>query len=149
MTASSTAVPPSSRLAVLATGAGLAAAGLVVAVADPSAPGSKFPPCAFHLATGWWCPGCGLTRGTHHLLRGDLTAAIGSNLFTPFVALAVIATWLAWARRSFDRPPTRWATAVIARRDEWRWWTVGLLVVIVAFAVVRNVPVAPFDALAP
>jgi hypothetical protein len=149
MTAPTAALPPSSRLAVLASGAGLSAAALVVAIADPSAPGSRFPPCSFHRVTGWWCPGCGLTRGTHHLLHGDLIAAMGSNLFTPLVAVAVVTTWFAWARRSFGRRPTRWATAAIARRDRWRGWTASLLTVAVVYSVLRNIPTAPFEALAP
>ena len=117
----------SGRVRAVACGCALVGAALVVGVNDPSAPGSRFPGCMFHQATGLWCPGCGLTRATHDLLHGDVVSALGSNLFTPFVLLAVVATWWAWTRRSF-----------------------GLLIgAMVLFAMLRNVPAAPFDALAP
>ncbi len=131
------------RLASLATGAALAGAAFLVATNDPSAPGSRFPGCAFHAATGWWCPGCGLTRGTHHLLTGDPLAALSSNVFTPFVVAGVALAWLTWALRSFGRAvrlprPALGGTAGAAA-----------IAVIVLFGVVRNLPIGPFDALAP
>ena len=118
-------------------------AAALVAANDPAAPGSRFPSCTFRQLTGLWCPGCGLTRGTHHLLNGDLGAAVASNVFTPLVALALAGAWWAWWRHAgghrtggvLDRAP-RWASPV-------------LLGAVVVFGVVRNLPIAPFDALAP
>jgi hypothetical protein len=145
-----TAHPPLGRFAPLAGGCALAAAAVLVTVYDPSSGGSLFPPCAFHTATGLWCPGCGLTRATHHLLHGDIVGALSSNVFTPFALIAIIAAWWAWVRRSFGLPldrPTAWVVASI--RSAPRWASISLLVLVVVYAVVRNIPAAPFDALAP
>ena len=63
------------RIAPIAGGAAVVAGAVLVATNDPAAPGSHFPACAFHSATGLWCPGCGLTRGLHALLDGHLGTA--------------------------------------------------------------------------
>ena len=59
------------------------AAGLVVLRAIDPATSSFFPGCPFHLLTGLDCPGCGLTRATHALLHGNLSAAVGYNALIP------------------------------------------------------------------
>jgi len=47
--------------------------------------------CPLLLATGVPCPGCGLTRGTAALLRGDWRSMAESHLFAPvFLGAAVI-----------------------------------------------------------
>lgn len=115
----------------------------MVAVADPAAEGSRFPPCLFHVSTGLWCPGCGLTRATHHLLRGDVPAALATNVFTPLVIAAIVAAWWAWLRRAAGRPTPTPAERLPAR-------AVPLLAAtFVVYGVARNLPFAPFDALAP
>jgi hypothetical protein len=138
------------RLGSVACGCAMGAAAALVAVNDPSAGDSWFPGCTFHRMTGAWCPGCGLTRATHHLLRGDVTAALGSNLFTPFVLAAIVATWWIWTRRSFGLAPGRASLIfqALQQRTSPRW-TAALLTVVALYAVLRNVPASPFDALAP
>jgi hypothetical protein len=120
------------------------AAGAAYVVANPpGAAGSLYPPCAFHAVTGLWCPGCGLTRGTHAMLTGDLAAAVGFNLFTPVVVVAAVVGWITWVQQSRGR------TLPWTGRRPASWWFVVLPAVLVGYAVVRNLPVAPFDALAP
>src|SRR4051812_20315396 len=67
----------------LAAGAAAVAAGYV-ALADP-ARAHRLPtiPCPIHTLTGWWCPGCGMTRAAHDVLTGHLGTAFGSNLLWP------------------------------------------------------------------
>jgi hypothetical protein len=137
------------RLGALATGGFLAAAAGAVAVRDPSAEGTWFPGCAFHQLTGLWCPGCGLTRGTHHLLRGDVGAAMGSNLFTPLVLIAVAAAWAAWALHAFDRMPRTRAFVGAVRDRRPAGSSAVLLTLTIAFGVLRNLPMQPFRMLAP
>ncbi|MBI5089563.1 MAG: DUF2752 domain-containing protein [Actinobacteria bacterium] len=138
----------SGRWGVVAAGCVLAGSATLVALVDPAAEGSRFPGCTFHQLTGLWCPGCGLTRGVHHLLRGDLAGAVGSNVFTPLVVIAVMAGWAGWARRAFG-----WTTARPRWRDRsaraQRWAGVGLIGAMVVYAVLRNVPGGTFSALAP
>jgi hypothetical protein len=43
--------------------------------------------CPFRAVTGIPCPGCGLTRATIELLRGDLTGSLHTHAFAPvFIA---------------------------------------------------------------
>ncbi len=108
-----------------------------VGTLDPSSTGI-FPACAFRSVTGWWCPGCGLTRAVHHLLQGDVTQALGYNaLVVPVVALLVL-TWIAWLMDSSGRRP-----AWVHRTAIPSW--LGLAIAALAFTILRNLP--SFDAL--
>jgi len=46
--------------------------------------------CPFQATTGLPCPGCGLTRGTTALLRGDLQQALAFHPFSPLVVICVV-----------------------------------------------------------
>ena len=51
----------------------------------------KMPPCAFNKVTGLYCPGCGGTRATIALFRGQI---IRSFRFHPFVLYgSVVGGW--------------------------------------------------------
>jgi hypothetical protein len=106
----------------------------VVAV-DP-AEGGVFLPCPFRTLTGWWCPGCGLTRATHHLLRGDVAQALRYNLFVIAMVAAISASWLVWLRQAAGRP-VGWVPRIPV------WTQVAAATVLVGFAVVRNLPAIP------
>ena len=131
------------RAAPVACGSALVGAATLVARLDPAAPGSRFPACQFRLATGLWCPGCGLTRGFHQLFNGHLVSALHSNLFIPLVLVAVTAWWWSWLLTSWGRPGLRmprWAVRPMA---------FGLPIAVVAYGVLRNIPATPFRSLAP
>ncbi|HZE66405.1 MAG TPA: DUF2752 domain-containing protein [Sporichthyaceae bacterium] len=124
--------------APLATLTATATALATLAVRNPEQPG-HYPVCPFHAMTGLWCPGCGSLRALHALTHGDLATAMQRNILAvlavPFLAMA----WVAWLGRTLGRPrSTRVAPPAVL-------W--GLLVLIVAFGVVRNLPGA--DWLAP
>lgn len=131
------------RAVPVACGCAMAGAALVVALNDPSADGTWYPPCAFHAATGLWCPGCGLTRGFHQLFNGNLGAALSYNVFVPLVLVAVAGSWWGWVRVSWGRAERVWPA--------WtrRWVSVVLPLTLLAYGVLRNIPAAPFDTLAP
>lgn len=117
--------------APIACGCCLVGAAVYVTVQDPTQ-GGVFLPCPFRLATGLWCPGCGLTRATHFLFRGDLSQALRYNLFVVPILLAIVAGWSAWLLRSAGRP---------SRARQWPAWAVASLIVLaVGFAVARNLP---------
>ena len=101
-----------------------------------------YPPCIFYALTGLHCPGCGTLRAVHQLLHGDLIAAFGYNPYTmlalPIIGYAFLSALLlsAYGKRLptvFVHPALIW----------------GLLVAVLSFWVLRNVPVYPFTVLAP
>lgn len=69
-----------------------AAAGAQVALVLMGLPGWS---CPMKAATGVPCPGCGLTRATVALLRGDLYASLRTHAYAPLIALALLFTGLA------------------------------------------------------
>ena len=48
---------------------------------DPNIAGNPFMACVFNKLTGFYCPGCGLTRAMHALVHFDLPRAIRMNAF--------------------------------------------------------------------
>jgi hypothetical protein len=108
---------------------------------DPAAEDSPYPLCPFRALTGIPCPGCGTLRATNRLLHGDVGAAFGYNalliLMVP-VFVYILATSLA-AVTGRERP----------RVSLPRWTGYAALVTVLAFWVLRNIPVEPFSALAP
>ena len=71
---------------------GLAAAGLGYLLLVPS---EYKIPCVFNYATGLQCPGCGLTRASMAVLRGDFQAAFNFNQLAFFVPLFLVAVFFA------------------------------------------------------
>ena len=126
----------------LAAPAFLMLAGLVVLFAWDPADSSLFPPCPFHALTGFHCPGCGTLRALHELLHGNLAAAFGLNplmvLCLPFVAYALVSSFIRSVGGRGMPAPFVPAFAI--------WMLLGA---IVAFWVLRNVPLYPFTLLAP
>jgi uncharacterized protein DUF2752 len=113
--------------------------GLTIALhfRDPHTSGS-WGYCPFYALTGLYCPGCGGLRAVNDLTHGDLAAAASSNLL--FVALipVIVVVWLRWTGRAWSGAPTP------APRDRFGVrvgaWIVVFAVVLVVFAVVRNLP---------
>ncbi|GAA3384382.1 DUF2752 domain-containing protein [Cryptosporangium minutisporangium] len=128
-----------SWLAPLAILGCVGAAGTYVLNNDPTdARLDPVGPCAFKLMTGLDCPGCGGTRMVWYLLHGDVVQAFRHHL----VALIAIPI-LAWAyvvfaaKRLFGvRLPSKRIPLVAI---------LGYLVFWVVFAVLRNLPWAPFS----
>ncbi len=115
-------------VAVLAAAAGV---GVVLFFFDPATT-MLYPRCLFHEMTGLWCPGCGTTRALHLLLHGNLAAAFRFNALS--MSMVPVAGYLIVRGDASTLKPA------------WIWL---LLVVIVAFGVLRNIPAYPFTLLAP
>lgn len=105
---------------------------------DPTTPGGLLPVCPSNALFGIDCPGCGGLRMVYSLLHGDLAAAVHYNAVA-LAALPVVGWfWAAWFA-------ARWRGA---RMRPWpRWAVATALVVVLAWFVVRNIPVAPFTQL--
>ena len=126
----------SRRATWIAGGAALGAC-VAVGVVDPNTT-RIFPQCTFKALTGLDCPGCGMTRGLHALVHGDVLRALSHNLLL-VVIIATSLVWFGWntiARRT-DRQPLR----LRFRRNT--WIVIGLAVA--AFWLTRNLPWSPFD----
>ena len=115
------------RLAALGIGAAIVALWCV----NPDT-ASWLPHCPLHAWTGLCCPGCGSTRALHQLLHGHVLAALRLN---PIAVSAV--PWVAALIFHHRRPP------VPAN------WALALLVAVLAFGVLRNLPWYPWTLLSP
>jgi hypothetical protein len=126
----STRVTSTRSEVLVATGIVLAGTALV-AVVDPHQ-GGHYPTCPLLAVTGLYCPFCGGLRAAHDLTRLDLLGALDRNpLFV--VALPVLLwAYARWARRAFTGRPVPMALP--------RWWGWGLLGLLAAYFVLRNVP---------
>jgi len=101
-----------------------------------------FPACPLLRFTGFACPGCGLTRGLHALLHGDVLTALDFNALVPlflFVFGYLFASLVSVAVRGRGLMVKKW--------NLWILW--GLLAVMIAFGVLRNLPYYPFSILFP
>ena len=129
------------RATYAAIGLLAAMAAAVIYIFDPRVPG-LYPVCPFFGLTGCHCAGCGTLRALHSLLHADIAGALGYNAFA-VIALPFIAySYISGVTRAFVRQPL--PRVFVPHR--WIW---TLLVVIIAFWIIRNLPVHPFSILAP
>lgn len=101
-----------------------------------------FPPCFFHKATGLYCPGCGATRGTWHLLHGDIMKALDSNALLPLI-LGIICYELT---RTLAKMLFAKQLPAIQVPRPLLYVIIGIVLL---FAVARNLSYQPFAWLAP
>jgi len=114
---------------------------ILLRVFDPATSGI-FPPCPIRYLTGLYCPGCGSLRAMHALLHGELARAWAMNplmiVMLPVVTYGLVSAALLELRGN-GLPeimlPAKWIRA--------------FCVVVVLYAVARNLPLYPFDLLAP
>ncbi len=100
--------------------------------------------CIFYKYTGIYCTGCGVGRAAYDLMHFNIIEALGHNLlFTillPFIAVYALLWYLAIITGK-DILVRRF---VISQKVG-----IALLVLIVVFTVLRNIPVFPFTLLSP
>lgn len=109
-----------------------AAACIVLLIAPPGSPHAKWlPKCMFYQQTGLYCPGCGATRALSALLHGDILTSLHNNVLL-IPGSVMILVLLVKPEVSLKRPVA-----------------VAIVVIVIGFAILRNIPVAPFTCLAP
>ncbi len=99
---------------------------------DPNQPG-HYPLCPLLAVTGLYCPGCGSLRAVHDLLHADVAGAVARNPLAVLAVPMLILAWVTWGRRLAGRPaphPSNLPPSAV--------WL--LLVVVLAFGVLRNLP---------
>jgi hypothetical protein len=119
----------------------LAAAGTVLFLFNPSLH-SFYPRCMLYTMTGIYCPGCGSQRALHQLFHGHLETALRCNALL-VLGLPVLAVY-------FGRRFGQWLTGgMMAPFTISSLWLKVVVGGIVLFTILRNIPCAPFNWLAP
>lgn len=132
------AVPRLAGPAMAAVAAALAAA--FIWWADPTTPGGLIPECPTKFFLHIDCPGCGSCRMLYALLHGNIRAALHYNA----VGLAGVAILgYGYARWTWGR----WRNAAVVPWHARRYAPHVVLAVVLAWLVVRNIPVEPFTGL--
>lgn len=101
------------------------------------------PGCTFHQLTGFHCPGCGMTRAAYAGLHGKIGAAFRFNpvgmVLLPLACVGLGIEITGWVR---GKPlPFRLG---IGAKGAW-----AIVVIVIAFWILRNLPWWPFTLLAP
>ena len=112
---------------------------------DPSRH-AVYPQCLLHNATGIYCAGCGATRAMYALLHGRVIEALHDNaLFVAALPLLLYVVGIyalaAWQANAWPQIPVD--TNKLTRRS------VAIVLVLIGFMVVRNLPGWPFEWLRP
>lgn len=104
--------------------------------------GSPFV-CVFYQWTGFYCPGCGAGRALFSMVHGDFLVALHYNAFFllafPFVAYYLIKQYI---RFVFRKDPLPFFQIGLSAYN-------GIMLLVLLFWVLRNIPVFPFSLLAP
>ena len=128
--------PRTRRLVAPLAGLAATVAGLgYLAAVDPNRPG-HYPLCPTQALFGVDCPGCGLLRGTHDLVTGNVAGALDHNVLLAAAAPLVVVLWIRWFLRSWRGRRDAVTYAQFRRRNA---IMIISLVAVLAFGVVRNV----------
>ena len=129
------------RLGLSACAAALACAGALYLYF--MGPGNIPLICVFHEVTGLYCPGCGAGRACYSILHGQFLEAFCYNplltVLLPLIGLYIAARMVDWVVTGGNH---------IDRKINVKFLT-WVLVIVVVYGVLRNIPVFPFTLLAP
>lgn len=100
------------------------------------------PECPLHATTGIFCPGCGSQRATHQLLNFDIFGALQQNVLY-LVSLLILGYHLIVT-----------GINTIFKKQYYNYiyhpkTPLVILVLIIIFWILRNIPYYPFNLLAP
>lgn len=101
-----------------------------------------FPKCPVYYYTGIYCPGCGSQRAVHALANFNLIKAISQNVLATAVILGVIADFAFNLLGMYKFRP-------YPRLQKSAYGSKIVLLTIISFAILRNIPISPFNLLAP
>lgn len=102
-----------------------------------------FPSCPFHSLTGLYCPGCGSQRAISSLLHVDFLQAFRYNLMLVLTLPLVMYSAIVFIFNTFRKNkivPSLFYSPLFSK---------VLLLAVVSFGVLRNLPYYPFTLLAP
>ena len=100
-------------------------------------------PCLFYLMTGFYCPGCGSGRASYSLLHGRFLDAFCYNplmtILLPLIGIYIVARGIDWVITGGDHIDQYINVKVV----------IVILIIVLIFGVIRNIPVFPFNLLVP
>jgi Protein of unknown function (DUF2752) len=99
-----------------------------------------FFPCPLHATTGLYCPACGGLRMVHDVLHGDFVLALHDNALALAAVAAGLAAWLYWTVCLLRGRPAQVRPS---------WLSPAIILALVVWTVVRNLPWSPFAVLRP
>lgn len=103
---------------------------------------SFIPKCPFHSITGFHCPGCGSQRALHDFLHGRILEGfqhnilIGLGFLVIFYKIYIIVRGYLYPQKTKNllyNPKITWL----------------ILILVIVFWIMRNIPFYPFNILAP
>lgn len=101
-----------------------------------------FPKCPLYVTTGVYCPGCGSQRATHSLLHFDLAGVVKSNLlFLPAMLLIGYHYSISILNHFLNKN----YSSILDKSKA----PIVILIIVLLFFILRNIPVEPFTYLAP
>ena len=103
---------------------------------------SFIPQCPFHSITGLHCPGCGSQRALHDFLHGRILEGFQHNFLIGLGLLVILYKIFLWVRAYFY--PQKSNNLLYNPKTAWL-----ILILIVVFWILRNIPFSPFNILAP
>lgn len=112
---------------------------LLLVAADPTTPGGPTPPCPTELIFGINCPGCGASRMIYSLLHLDIVSAIQFNAVGVVAVGLLMWSWFAWLMRTVGKRMPVWTD----KSGVAKW----VLVIVIAWTIIRLLPFEPFRSL--
>ena len=103
---------------------------------------SIFPKCPFYSITGIYCPGCGSQRAAHQILNGNIIEGVRHNYLIALLGLVLLYQAFIYLMNNILKKniPNLLHNSKV---------TLGILIVIILFWILRNLHMFPFTELAP
>ncbi len=134
------------RAVLVILAAAAVAGGVVILASVPPTNDTFYPRCQLHSLTGLHCPGCGTTRAAHALLNGHILQALAYNalafLVVPVLGVSLLQSLLTWWTHTPGKRTKPTSRTTIRGMQV-------LLVLMLVYGVLRNLPWYPFTFLAP
>jgi hypothetical protein len=105
--------------------------------------GEYFPKCFFYTFTGLYCPGCGTQRAIVALLHGDILKALRENFLAVSAFPFLIYSFVILCLKTFS------GKHLDSKIFYSPLFVKIVLIMVITFAVIRNIPVYPFTFLTP
>lgn len=111
---------------------------------DPaiSQEGTVFAVCPFHYVTGLHCPGCGSQRAIHDILHIRILDAIKHNVLLILVIFILF-------NKAYALLTKKYAPQYFYDLNGKSWFTYSIVIIVLGYWILRNIPVHPFTHLAP